>query len=173
LVPDKSRIAYLKPPTTGPISENLTNDILAAARALGRDLIIVPVAGRNFEAAFATIVEQGARALIVGDYSPYRAPAIRNEIVELAADRRIPAIYPASIFTADGGLMSYGLDDPVGMYHRVATDYVGKILKGTKPADLPVQQPSKFEFVINLKTAKIFGLTVPRVLLATATRVIE
>jgi len=93
--------------------------------------------------------------------------------VVLVADHKIPAIYPVSVFTANGGLMSYGPDDPVGMYHRAATDYGGKILKGTKPADLPVQQPTKFEFVINLKTAKTLGLTIPRMLFATATRVID
>jgi putative ABC transport system substrate-binding protein len=172
LVPDRTRIAYLSAPQ-GPNNENLTNDILEAARVLGRDLIIVPVSGRDYGAAFVNIVEQGARALILGDYSLFRIPANRNKILELAADHRIPAIYPISVFPANGGLMSYGPDDPVGLYHRVATDYVGKILKGTKPADLPVQQPTKFEFVINLKTAKTLGLTIPRVLFATATRVIE
>jgi putative ABC transport system substrate-binding protein len=172
LVPDGTRIAYLAGPT-GPIGENLRNDILAAARVLGRDLIIVPVSGDDYGAAFVNISEQGARALILADYSPFRLPANRNKIVELAADHRIPAIYPLSVFPANGGLMSYGPDDPMAMYHRLGADYVGKILKGTKPADLPVQQPTKFEFVINVKTAKTLGLTIPRVLFATATRLID
>jgi putative tryptophan/tyrosine transport system substrate-binding protein len=173
LVPDKVRIAYLTGPQGTPVIENLTNDILAAAHGLGRDMTIVRVFEGNYDAAFASIAKQGARALIVGDYSPFRAPANRNKILQLAADHQIPAIYPVSVFTANGGLMSYGSDDPLALYHRLATDYVGKVLKGTKPADLPVQQPTKFEFVINLKTAKTLGLTIPRVLLATATQVIE
>ena len=172
LVPAGTRIAYLSGPI-GPVGENLRNDILAAARVLGRDLIIVSASGLDYDAAFVNIMEQGARALILGDYSPSRIPANRNKILELAADHRIPAIYPLSVFPANGGLMSYGPDDPVAMYHRLATEYVGKILKGAKPADLPVQQPTKFEFVINLKTAKNLGLTIPRVLFASATRVIE
>jgi len=172
LVPDKARIAYLSGPRSGPVSENMTNDIVAAARTLGRDIIVVPVAAGDYETAFASIAEQGARALIVGDYSPFRVPANRNKIVELAAAHQLPAIYPLSVFTANGGLMSYG-PDALPLYHRLATDYVGKILKGTKPADLPVQQPSRFEFVINLKTAKTLGLTIPRMLFATATQVIE
>jgi putative tryptophan/tyrosine transport system substrate-binding protein len=173
LVPNKSRIAYLSGPRIGPVIENLINDVLAAARALGRDMYIVPVAGSDYEAAFASIAEQGADALIVGDYSPFRLPANRNKIIELAAAHQIPAIHPNSVFTANGGLMSYGPDDPLGLYHRLGTDYVGKILKGTKPGDLPVQQPTKFEFVINLKTAKALGLTIPRTLFATATELIE
>jgi putative tryptophan/tyrosine transport system substrate-binding protein len=172
LVPDKARIAYLSGPQIGPVGENVINDILEAARVLGREMIIVPGAGGNYEAAFATIAKHGARALIVGDYSPFRASANRNKIVELAAAHQIPAIYPVGSFTASGGLMSYG-PDAQPLYQRLATDYVGKILKGTKPADLPVQQPTRFEFVINLKTAKAMGLTIPRLLLATATQVIE
>jgi putative ABC transport system substrate-binding protein len=171
LVPD-TRIAYLSGPM-GPFGENLRNDILASAQVLGRDLIIVPVSGLDYGAAFVNIAEQGARALIIGDYSPFRVPANRDKIVELAADHRIPAIYPLSVFPAKGGLMSYGPDDPMALYHRLGADYVGKILKGANPADLPVQQPTKFEFVINLKTAKAMGLTIPRVLFAAATQVIE
>jgi len=92
-------------------------------------------------------------------------------IVELAAKNRLPAIYPARIFVDAGGLMSYGMDaSAVG--HRVA-DIVDQILKGQKPSDIPVFQPTRFELVINLKTAKILGLTVPPELLATADEVIE
>jgi putative ABC transport system substrate-binding protein len=173
LVPDKARIAYLIGPRPTPVSENMMDDILAAAHGLGRDMIIVRTSPGAYDAAFASIAKQGASALIVEDYSPFRAPANRNKILQLAADHKMPAIYPASVYTANGGLMSYGPDDPLALYRRLVTDYVAKILQGTKPADLPVQQPTKFEFVINLKTATTLGLTIPRVLLATATRVIE
>jgi putative tryptophan/tyrosine transport system substrate-binding protein len=94
-----------------------------------------------------------------------------NLIISLAARHRLPATYAIRSFAADGGLISYGPDsiDP----HRLAAGYVDRILKGEKPADLPVQAPTKFELVINLKTAKAVGLTVPEKLLATADEVIE
>jgi putative ABC transport system substrate-binding protein len=172
LVPDKSRIAYLSGPRGGAVTENQTSDILAAARMIGREMIIVPVAGDDYEAAFASLAGQGAQALIVGDLSLSRIPANRNKIVELAAAHKIPAIYPVRSFTANGGLMSYG-PDAQSLYQHLATDYVGKILKGAKPADLPVQQPTQFQFVINLKAAKALGLTIPRTLFATVTEWIE
>src|SRR5262245_27298249 len=106
LVPDKTRIAYLTVPQITPVIENLTNDILAAAHGLGRDMIVVRASAGDYDAAFASIAKQGARALIVGDSSPSRAPANRNRIIELAADHQIPAIYPVRSFTDNGGLMS-------------------------------------------------------------------
>ena len=94
-----------------------------------------------------------------------------NLIIDLAARHQLPAVYPFGFHARDGGLVSYGVDQ-VDQWRRAAT-YVDRILRGTKPADLPVQQPTKYELVINLKTAKTLGLTVPRTLLARADEVIE
>jgi putative tryptophan/tyrosine transport system substrate-binding protein len=172
LVPQTTTIAYLAGPPNSVVFENLRSDILAAARALGRDLFIVPVVQGDYDAAFTTIVERRAGALIVGDYTIFFAPPNRRKILELAARHNIPAMYPNVAFAEDGGLMSYG-PDATALYRRLGSDYVGRILKGTKPTELPVQQPTKFELVINLKTAKAMGLTIPRVLFAAATQVIE
>jgi putative ABC transport system substrate-binding protein len=95
----------------------------------------------------------------------------RKQIVDLAAKTRLPAIYHRGDFVANGGLMSYGADQ-IEPYRRVAV-YVDKILKGAKPADLPVEQPTKFELVINLKTAKALGLTIPPIVLTRATKVVK
>jgi ABC-type uncharacterized transport system substrate-binding protein len=172
IVPQGTTIAYLSGPPNSVVFENLRNDIVAAARTLGRELLVVPVSQGDYDAAFSTIVELRAGALIVGDYTIFFTPPNRKRIVEFATRHEIPAIYPNVVFAEDGGLMSYG-PDAVALYRRIGSDYVGQVLKGAKPADLPVQQPSKFEFVINLKTAKAMGLTLPRILLAAATQVIE
>jgi putative ABC transport system substrate-binding protein len=171
-VPAMTKIAYLSGPPSSPVFDNFSNDILKAARALGRDMIIVPVAGRDYDAAFTTIAGQRAGALIVGDYAVFYVPADRGRILELAAKHAIPTIYPIRAFAANGGLMSYGAD-PLALYHQLGADYVGRILKGTRPGDLPVRQPTKFEFVINLKAAKALGVVVPPILFTFATEVIE
>jgi putative tryptophan/tyrosine transport system substrate-binding protein len=142
-----------------------------AARALGIKLLVVTASSeRDIDAAFATLVQQQARALMVGA-SPYFTWNRRDQIVALAARHAIPAIYPVRRFVAAGGLMSYGaiLSD---IYHQVGV-YAGKILKGASPADLPVEQSSRFEFLINAKTAKALGLDIPARLLALADEVIE
>ena len=95
----------------------------------------------------------------------------RKDIVTRALQRRLPGIYPYRIFATDGGLMSYGPD--LGNQYRLAAGYMDRILRGTKPTELPVQQPTKYELVVNLKTAKALGLTVPPSLLARADEVIE
>ena len=140
----------------------------ATARALGLQLEPVPVQGQNdLDAAFK--LSRGADGMLQID-SPLFV-SNRARLAELAAANRLPAIYATRDFVEAGGLMSYGPHFP-DLYRRAAT-YVVKILKGAKPADLPIEQPTKFELVINLKTAKALGLTVPPSLLARADEVIE
>jgi putative ABC transport system substrate-binding protein len=156
-----------------PVFEDLRDNILAAAQALGRRLVVLEVRSEiDLDAAFATLVEQHAGALVVGAFTSLEEPLIRQKIIELAARHKVPTMYPSSICPHDGGLMSYSAD-LVRVYHQLGLDYVARILKGTKPADLPVQQPTKFELLINLKTAKALGLTIPETLLATADEVIQ
>ena len=146
--------------------------MLAAGRALRRDIIVLEVRRLDFEAAFATLVEQRAGALIVGNYTLFAAnPSNRNKILELAARHKVPAMYTDRRYSGNGGLMSY--EASITEQARNAGLYTVRILKGEKPADLPVMQPHKFELVINLRTANALGLTVPPTLLALADEVIE
>ena len=167
-LPRVSRVAVLWDPAGDPRQVD-TSD--AAARSLGVRLHVLKV-GRvgGFDPAFAEARKNDAGALIVLG-SPFFY-VHRARLVELAAKHRLPAIYAQREFVVgSGGLMSYGTD-----YHhqfRRAATYVDKILKGAKPADLPIEQPTKFEFVINLKTAKALGLTIPPAVLARADEVIE
>jgi hypothetical protein len=124
--------------------------------------------GGDYEAALATMVEGGADAMILG---PFALPNI-GKVVPLAALYKLPAIYWGPGFVRDGGLMSYGAD-PIDLARRIGSFYVARILKGEKPADLPVERPTKFQLVINLWTAKAIGLEVPAKLLALADVVIE
>jgi len=139
-----------------------------AAQILGLQLQVVPVRGpEDFDSAFKTV--RGADGLLQLDSLLFTTH--RDRLVGLAATSRVPAIYGYREMADVGGLMSYGADLP-DLYRRAAT-YVDKILKGSNPADLPVEQPAKFEFVINLKAAKALGLTFPRSLLLRADQVIE
>ena len=140
------------------------------AKTLGLRLQSLEVRGPDdFESAFKAAKSGGAEALIV--FANPLANTHRARIVDLAAKNRLPGIYPSTDFVEDGGLMSYGAD-ALDNWRRAAT-YVDKILKGAKPADLPVEQPTKFELVINLKTAKEIGVTIPPEVLARATRLIK
>jgi putative ABC transport system substrate-binding protein len=170
MVPQATTVAFLAGPSNSLAFEEQTSEIRQAARALGREIIVVE--GRSdsdFEIAFDALVQRGAGALVVGT-TPW-AIERRRKILTLAARYNVPAIYPFSTFVFDGGLMSYGVGR--GVFRQVASHYVGKILKGAKPSDLPIQQPAKFELMINLRTARMLGIDVPDKLLALADEVIE
>jgi putative ABC transport system substrate-binding protein len=142
----------------------------SAARKLGLTFQSVEVRGRNeFEGAFAAMVRERADGVVVAQDPVILGP--RSQVVLLAARSRLPAVYGLREFVEAGGLMSYGPN--VADQFRRAAIHVDKILKGAKPADLPVEQPTKVELVINLKTAKALGLTIPPSLLLRADQVIE
>ena len=145
-------------------------DMEASAKALGVKLLSLPVRSLDdFDSAFARAKKDGAQALIT---NPGALITIQQrQVLDFAAKNRLPAIYHASEFVEAGGLMSYA-SSYADLYRRAA-DFVDKILKGTKPADIPVEQPTKFEFFVNLKTAKQIGVTIPSSVLARADRVIK
>ena len=141
-----------------------------AARALGLQVVILGISrDRDIEPAFASLAGRGIQALLIGADPIF--VIWRDQFIALAARHAIPAMYTLREYVAAGGLASYGTSIAEG-YHQAGI-YAGRILKGAKPADLPVVQPTKFEFVINLKTAKTLGLTVPPTLLTAADEVIE
>jgi ABC-type uncharacterized transport system substrate-binding protein len=156
------------------LGERTAKDMLkgaeVAARALGVRLQIVEVRGpADIDRAFSDMTRARAGALTALGSAMFNSE--RRRLVDLAAKNRLPALYPLREFVDAGGLMSYG-PSLADLFRRAAT-YVDKILKGAKPADLPVEQPTKFELLINLKTAKALGLTIPPSLLARADQVIE
>jgi putative ABC transport system substrate-binding protein len=173
LLPLATRIAYLSVDpsvTSTAVAQEALRDTLTAGHKLGREVIVlIASSDRDFDSVFATSVERGAGALVVGAFPLFISN--RAKLAALAARYRLPTIYPGREFALDGGLMSYGAS--VISNYRQGGVYVGKILKGAKPADLPVEQASRFELVINLKTAKVLGLTVPPTILALADEVIE
>jgi putative tryptophan/tyrosine transport system substrate-binding protein len=169
MVPKATTIAVLVNPSFLD-AENQLRDVQEAAARLGVQLVVLRAdAESDFGAAFATLVQQRAGALLVCA-SPF-FNARRQQLVALAARHSVPAIYEWRDFAATGGLMSYGT--VLADAYRQTAVYAGRILKGAKPADLPVVQSTKFEFVINLNTAKALGIDVPPTLSARADEVIE
>jgi putative tryptophan/tyrosine transport system substrate-binding protein len=169
LLPDINTIALLGNPANANFQADVP-DIRGAAEALRQRLEVLTASTENdLAAAFATMAQHRVGALVVMA-DPFLISR-REQLVELAVHHAIPAIYPSRMFADTGGLMSYG-SSVVDLFQQTGV-YVGKILKGAKPADLPIQQSTKIELVINLKTAKALGLTVPPSLLASADEVIE
>jgi putative tryptophan/tyrosine transport system substrate-binding protein len=170
LVPKAVRIAVLINPAHDPIAETTLRDMPEAARALGLQIQILNAStNREIEAAFATLVRDRADALFVAPDGFFTSQ--RVQFATLATRHGIPAAYYVREFVEAGGLMSYGTDIP-DAYRQVGV-YTGQILKGAKPSDLPVVQSTKFEFVINLQTARALGLTIPPGVLSIADEVIE
>jgi putative ABC transport system substrate-binding protein len=169
LVPAPAVIGYLLDTTTS-ASASEAKSIETAARAFGRQSVTFKVHDeRDIDAAFMSVVEQRIGGIVVSSGALF---GIRlNQIVVLANHYAIPTLYPRREYAIAGGLMSYGTSF-ADAYHQVGM-YVGRILGGAKPADLPVLRPTKFEFVINLQTARLLGIAVPPTLLATADDVIE
>jgi putative ABC transport system substrate-binding protein len=169
VVPNAARVALLLNPIP-PGAANYRQATESAATKLGVRLSVVEARGRDaFEGAFAAMARERVDALMLQS-DPVFFTA-RAQIVQLAMNHRLPAVYQAREFPEAGGLMSYG-DNPASRFRRAAV-YVDKILKGTKPAELPVEQSPIIEFVINAKTAKALGLTIPKDLLLRADQVIE
>jgi putative ABC transport system substrate-binding protein len=169
LVPNATALAALVNPGT-PEGRVQLSDMRAAAQSLGLNLRILEAGDENgIESAFATLARDKADALLLGSDPVFDVH--RDRLVALVAAAALPAIYQFRDFAVAGGLMSY--DPDIADAHRQIGVYTGKILKGAKPADLPIQQPTRFKFVLNLKTAKALGITVPPALLARADEVIE
>jgi putative tryptophan/tyrosine transport system substrate-binding protein len=169
LLPKAARFGILADPATTPTPTIIT-DLQAAARILGLQLVVENArTDSDLETAFATFSQQRVGAVLVSD-SPFYASRM-EQLAALAARHTLPAIYRYREFVLAGALMSYG--NSLGYFHHQSGIYAGRILKGEKPADLPVEQITKIDLVINLKTAKALGLTIPETLLATADEVIE
>jgi putative tryptophan/tyrosine transport system substrate-binding protein len=169
LIPTATVVALLVNPTT-PAAEAIARDVQAAARLLGLQLHVLHAAtDRDFDAVFATLARLRADALIIGG-DPFFTSRSR-QLGELTLARKVPAIYEFHEFAAAGGLISYGTS--LADAYRQVGIYTGRILKGEKPSDLPVQQATKVELILNLKTAKALGIAVPNSLLGRADEIIE
>jgi putative ABC transport system substrate-binding protein len=169
-VPQSMRVAVLANPANASY-ESVMHNLTVAARALGLQLHVVELRSPDeLDAAFAAMTRAGADTLIVLA-EPALLDGLRGRIADLAAKHRLPAMYDWRMYVDAGGFMSYGRSLP-DIYRRAAT-YVDKILKGAKAADLPVEQPTKFELVLNLKAAQALGLTIPPTLLFQADEVIQ
>jgi putative ABC transport system substrate-binding protein len=169
IVPRASTIAVLVNPKS-PATQTIDAEAQAAAQALGLRVDVLGASTEDeIDAAFATIVQRGAGALLVGGDAYFNSR--RAQLIALAARHRLPAIYDRREITMADGLISYGINN-FDMYRQAAI-YTGQILKGAKPADLPVQQPTKVELVVNLKTAKSLRIELPTSVLLSADEVIE
>jgi putative ABC transport system substrate-binding protein len=169
LAPMADLIAMLMDPNS-PESVNQSEDVQDAARALGQKLVMLPASTPEaIDLAFASLMQQRAGALLVSGGPSFLTR--REQLITLAARHKIPTIYPNREYPMAGGLISYGAN--ISDSYRQAGLYVGRVLRGDKPADLPVMQPTRFELVLNLKTAKALGVDVPPMLLALADDVIE
>jgi len=170
VLPKAARVAVLHN-TRNPVHPRLWRELLQAGKALDMTLVRIDVAGpKDFAAAFDTIARERLGALLVLP-DDNMTMNTRVQLVELATTHRIPTVYGVREFVVQGGLMSYG--ENYALSYRRAAGYVDKILAGAKPADLPVEQPTRFEFVVNLKTAKQLGVTIPQSLLVRADEVIQ
>ena len=170
LVPAATRVVVLVNPAQATNTESTLREVEAAARAMGLQIQVLNAStSREIDAAFATIVRERPDALFVGNDAFFNAR--RVQLALLAGRHGVPAILSDREYAEAGGLMTYG-SNIVDVYRQVGV-YAGRILKGAKPADLPVVQSTKFELVINAQTARMLGLTVPPTLLATADEVIE
>jgi putative tryptophan/tyrosine transport system substrate-binding protein len=170
LVPGLARVAVLVNPASGTNAETTLRDAQAAARAMGLQIQVLNASTNSeINAAFASLGRERPDALFVGGDAVFNSR--RVQLVNLASRHALPAAYENRIFTEVGGLMSYG-SDLTDMYRQVGA-YVGRVLKGAKPAELPVVQASKFDLVINAETARMLGITMPPSLLALADEVIE
>jgi putative tryptophan/tyrosine transport system substrate-binding protein len=169
LIPNAALFGVLADPAY-PATQSTIADLKAAARTLGLQLVVLDARTEgDFEAAFANFSQQRVGAVLVsnGIFFVRRT----EQLAALAARHALPAMFPFREYALAGGLMSYG--SSVGYFYHQLGIYTGRILKGDKPADLPVQQITKIDLVINLKTAKALGLTIPETLLATADEVVE
>jgi putative ABC transport system substrate-binding protein len=165
-----SSIGYLEGSSLKVSFDTTVRDLLEAARINGQKLVVFSAStSQDIDIAFAAIVQQRLAGLVVSTDAFLNTR--RDQIVALTAHHAVPAIYANREYVRAGGLLSYGVE--LHDVYRWTGVYTGRILKGEKPADLPVVQPTKFELVINLKTAKALGLTIPETLLATADEVIQ
>ena len=168
--PKATRLAVLL--SDNPVHPTQLKEIQAAAKRRGLTVLPTMVkSSEEFEKAFASMAKQHAGAVIQLGGAPFSTPQQRDKIIELAAKTKLPMMYPTRWWPEAGGLMGYGPSFAF-RWRRTAT-YVDKILKGAKPADLPVEEPTEFHFAINLKTAKVLGLTIPQSLLQRADEVIQ
>ena len=172
LLPRAKKIAFLRTGSLSAVTKQQMDDALAAARALGRQLLVLEVdKTEQLDSAFSTLRKERADAFLIASEPFFNSTEARDKLVALSLRHALPAIYPFRDFAVAGGLMSY--EASYREAFAQAGIYTGRILKGEKPADLPFQQSTKFELLINLKTAKALGVNIPQSFLARADEVVE